>query len=188
MTHKIDPRISRTRKLLMDAFIKLILKKNFKDITIKDITDAATVNRATLYSHFHDKYDLLDVVINETVIDNTIKNLDYFNKLNQETYVKIFLSLTNLHTETIENSNSSAQCKGSYESFSTIFEQKIKIELENLFYSLLVKQPSNFDSEALKVGAVILSSGIYAASVDWINNGSSSAEQYIEKALPFIVT
>ncbi|ANY65625.1 hypothetical protein BBD42_03480 [Paenibacillus sp. BIHB 4019] len=188
MTPKIDPRILRTRKLLMDAFIKLILKKSFKDITIKDITDEATVNRATLYSHFNDKYELLDIVIKETVIDNTINNLDYFDKLNEETYVKIFLALTDFHTESITNSNLNAQCRRSYESFSTIVEQKMKTNLENLFYSLLLKQQSNLESEALKLGALILSSGIYAASVDWINKGSPSAEQYIEKALPFIVT
>lgn len=188
MTHKIDPRILRTRKLLMDAFIKLILKKNFKDITIKDITDEATVNRATLYSHFHDKYDLLDVVIKEAVIDSTFKNLDYLDKLNKETYVTIFLALADFHTETMENSHLSPQCSGSYEAFSTMVEQKIKIHLENLFFSLLLKQQSNRDPEALRVGAVILSNGIYAASVDWKKNGSSSAEQYIEKALPFLVT
>jgi len=35
---KVDPRIIRTRKLTMDAFIKIAQKKEFKDITIKDIT------------------------------------------------------------------------------------------------------------------------------------------------------
>ncbi|MFC9707705.1 hypothetical protein ACFTRD_06065 [Paenibacillus sp. NPDC056933] len=45
------------------------------------MTDEATVTRATLYSHFIDKYDLLDVVIKETVVDNTIKSLDHFDKI-----------------------------------------------------------------------------------------------------------
>ncbi|MCW3791200.1 hypothetical protein OM416_06375 [Paenibacillus sp. LS1] len=60
---------------------------------------------------------------------------------------------------------------------------KKKRNLENLFYSLLLKQHANLDSKALKIGA-----GIYAASVDWLNHGSPPAEQYIEKALPFLVT
>ncbi|WP_339166509.1 hypothetical protein MKX75_19850 [Paenibacillus sp. FSL R5-0341] len=71
----------------------------------------------------------------------------------------------------------------SYESFRTIAEQKINRNLENLFYSLLLKQHANLDSKALKIGAEI-----YAASVDWLNHGSPPAEQYIEKALPFLVT
>ena len=44
------------------------------------------------------------------------------------------------------------------------------------------------DSEALKIGAAVLSWGIYGASVDWRNNSSLPAEQYIKAALPFIVT
>ncbi|GAS82968.1 hypothetical protein [Paenibacillus amylolyticus] len=60
--------------------------------------------------------------------------------------------------------------------------------LENFFYSLLLKQHANLDSKALKIGAVILSAGIYAASLDCLNHGSPPAEQYIEKALPFLVT
>lgn len=34
---KTDPRILRTRKLIMDAFMELSGKKEFKDITVKDI-------------------------------------------------------------------------------------------------------------------------------------------------------
>ncbi len=44
---KVEPRSIRTRRLLMDGFIKLTYKKDFKDITINNITDNATVNRAT---------------------------------------------------------------------------------------------------------------------------------------------
>lgn len=35
---KTDPRVLRTRKLIMESFIKLSSKKEFKDITIKDVT------------------------------------------------------------------------------------------------------------------------------------------------------
>lgn len=56
---KIDPRVLRTRKLIMDSFINLSEQKDFTDITIKDITTEAMINRATFYYHFEDKYDLL---------------------------------------------------------------------------------------------------------------------------------
>ncbi len=185
---RVDPRVLRTRRLLMDAFITLNFKKDFKNITIKDITDEATVNRATLYSHFNDKYDLMDAVIRDSILENITKNLNHYDKLNQETIVRIFLVLTDFHTDVTKQLNLHTQCRRSYESFSTIIEQKIKVELEKLFYSLLLKQQSKLDSESLKIGAVILSSGIYGASVDWKNYVSLSAEQYIKKVLPFIVT
>ena len=57
---KLDPRVLRTRKLLRDALIELIPEKGYDAITIKDITDRATVNRATFYLHYRDKEDLLD--------------------------------------------------------------------------------------------------------------------------------
>jgi len=56
---KVDPRILRTRSLLRNAMIDLIPEKGFDEITVQDITDRATLNRATFYLHFHDKHELL---------------------------------------------------------------------------------------------------------------------------------
>ncbi|GAA3312554.1 hypothetical protein GCM10020331_000570 [Ectobacillus funiculus] len=53
----------------MDSFIELSGKKEFKDITIKDITTEAMVNRATFYYHFADKYDLLEKGIIRSTVD-----------------------------------------------------------------------------------------------------------------------
>jgi len=183
---KVDPRIIRTRKLLMDAFIKTAQKKEFKYITIKDITEEANVNRATFYSHFQDKYELMDASITEEIIESIVKDFNHYDRLNEETIEKIFFTLTKFHTK--KRTEYTSQCKRSVESFYSIIEQKIKKELEELFYSLFLKQQLNLDSEALKIGTTLLSWGIYGASVDWENNSSVSAEQYIKKALPFIVT
>jgi AcrR family transcriptional regulator len=56
---QLDPRIRRTRQLLQQALGKLLEKKEFDDISIQDIADAATVNRATFYDHYNDKFELL---------------------------------------------------------------------------------------------------------------------------------
>ena len=55
----IDRRVQRTRKLLRDALMALILEKGFDAITVQDITDRANLGRATLYLHYKDKEDLL---------------------------------------------------------------------------------------------------------------------------------
>jgi AcrR family transcriptional regulator len=183
---KVDPRIIRTRKLLMDAFLKLSIKKDFKDITIKDITDEATVNRATFYAHFQDKYDLMDAAITENTIENIVENLSHYDQLNEESIINIFVTLAKFQTDLTTQLDT--QCKRSYVSFSSITELKLKKELEKVFYSLLLKQQSQLDSETLKIGAAVLSWGIYGASVDWKHNSSLPAEQYIQIALPFIVT
>jgi AcrR family transcriptional regulator len=58
-----DPRIRRTRKLLQEALAKLMLAKSFDEISVQDITELATVNRATFYDHYTDKFALLEALV-----------------------------------------------------------------------------------------------------------------------------
>ena len=60
-----DRRIKRTRQVIYESFISLILEKEFSQISIKDITNQANISRSTFYSHYQDKYDLLDKIIQE---------------------------------------------------------------------------------------------------------------------------
>lgn len=55
-----DPRVLRTRHLLLQAFADLYSEKGFHAMTVQDITDRARVNRGTFYSHFEDKYAILE--------------------------------------------------------------------------------------------------------------------------------
>lgn len=60
VTHKIDPRIVRTRRALLEAFTSLLAEKhNIRHISIQAIAERAGVNRVTFYAHFTDKDDLL---------------------------------------------------------------------------------------------------------------------------------
>lgn len=65
---KLDPRVVRTRKLLRQAVIDLIPEKGFGAITVQDITDRATLNRATFYLHYRDKNELLMDVFDNMII------------------------------------------------------------------------------------------------------------------------
>ena len=58
-----DPRIKRTRQLLQSALRTLMQNKSFDEISVHDITETATVNRATFYDHYADKYALLDALV-----------------------------------------------------------------------------------------------------------------------------
>ena len=60
---KVDPRVKRTRKLIIDAFRALMNERPFAEISVADITDRATVNRATFYAHFEDKDHLASSMI-----------------------------------------------------------------------------------------------------------------------------
>jgi Transcriptional regulator len=62
---KEDMRIRRTHKLLSNALIKLLKEKPFEKISVIDICDEAMVHRATFYTHFEDKYQLLAYSLKE---------------------------------------------------------------------------------------------------------------------------
>lgn len=59
MSRKTDRRVRRTRKLLQEALVSLILEKHYDKITVQEIIDRANVGRSTFYAHFQDKEDLL---------------------------------------------------------------------------------------------------------------------------------
>jgi len=59
-TPKIDRRVQRTRQLLRDALIALILEKGYDKITVQDIINRANIGRSTFYDHYLDKDDLME--------------------------------------------------------------------------------------------------------------------------------
>ena len=56
---KPDRRVERTRRLLHNALMELIVEKGYEAITVQNIIDRANVGRSTFYSHFLDKQQLL---------------------------------------------------------------------------------------------------------------------------------
>lgn len=175
---KTDPRVLRTRKLIMDSFIELSGKKEFKDITVKDITAEAMINRATFYYHFEDIYDLLDKVLSEGLSINLDGHNYGKNELDEESLIRIFIAITNFQKSL------STRCHRGYE--ETI-ARIIRDQLEIIFYKMLLKQNTTEKDETLKMTAVILSWGMYGASVEWKRNSQKiPPEEFIQSAIPFI--
>lgn len=68
MTHdQTDPRVKRTDKLLQESLIELAAERGFDAITVGDIAKRATVNRATFYRHYPDKYALLEQIFKDAI-------------------------------------------------------------------------------------------------------------------------
>jgi len=59
----VDPRIRRTRQLLQQALSTLLETKDFEKISVQDIAEAATLNRATFYDHYPDKFALFEYMV-----------------------------------------------------------------------------------------------------------------------------
>lgn len=176
-TTKTDPRVIRTRKLIMDSFITLSEEKDFKDITVKDITAEAMINRATFYYHFEDIYDLLEKALSEVLLVNLNSDTFQHERLNEAVFIRIFDAITNFQKSL------SYRCHRGYE--DTI-ARIIRDQLEIVFYKMLLKQNSTEKDEALKIAAVMLSWGIYGASVEWKRAGDVTPEEYIKAAIPYL--
>ena len=48
--------------MLMEALARLLTKKEFEDLSVQEISDEATLNRATFYLHYADKNALLQAM------------------------------------------------------------------------------------------------------------------------------
>jgi len=57
-----DRRARRSRKLLKESLLELMKRKTFSDISVRDVTDAADMNRATFYLHYSGTTELLQSV------------------------------------------------------------------------------------------------------------------------------
>lgn len=49
---KLDRRVVRSRRLIIDAFERLLLKESLEDITVSAIAREADIDRKTFYQHF----------------------------------------------------------------------------------------------------------------------------------------
>jgi len=56
---KVNPLAAQSKEWLLDALLQLMSEKNYNDITIKELTKRADLDRKTFYRHFNNKDELL---------------------------------------------------------------------------------------------------------------------------------
>lgn len=179
-----DPRVKRTRELITNAFISVVSKKGFESITVKDITTAATINRATFYSHFTDKYDLLDTLIVEKFSELLSNKIQGKISINEHTIRILVLCLCD-YFEMIKNT-----CKCGYISILPLIGNKITEELYSIMYTALKKESGSADyGMHMELIATMISTSIYNAVYRWQVNGlSTTKEVLIEDIINFVLT
>ncbi|GAB2559076.1 hypothetical protein [Gracilibacillus alcaliphilus] len=100
--------------------------------------------------------------------------------LDEEAVTSIFLAIIKFQ-ESLP-----ARCQKGYEQETGTFIRK---KLENLFYNMLEGHYSSEKKQALKMKAVMLSWGIYGASVEWKENGQHvTPEKFIYSTIPYILS
>ena len=61
-TKREDRRVRRTKKLLTQALTQLLQQKQVNEITVKELTDLADMNRGTFYLYYKDIFDMLEKI------------------------------------------------------------------------------------------------------------------------------
>ena len=180
---KVDPRVLRTRKLLVDAFVSLQAEKAFDDITVQDIAARATVNRATFYAHFQDKYALLDDIIREGFGETLQRRIGVQPDTIQAHLQHLLLAVID-HLTSIQN-----RCQRSFQMFESLVEAQIKKQLREQVQTWLAAQPTlrAVPRQRRELAATLISWSIYGAAFEWLHQAEQqSAEAFTEEALPLI--
>lgn len=171
-TKRVDPRVRRTRQLLEESFLALMEEKGFQSVTVQDITNRATLNRATFYAHFDDKYALLDHVIGKS----------FRNSLREKLSTDSEFSLDNLRLllfavyEYMTRLNKPA-CIGSNAQFDPLIEKEVQRELF-YFVSQWIEQLQT-DSSPVQSNSETI-----ASAVSWMIFGAALHWSRIEQKPP----
>lgn len=125
-TARQDRRVRRTQKLLKESLLELMDQKEFKNISIKDITELADLNRGTFYLHYTDTYGLLQEMESEVLKDFQEIVSDRCNAFEKDS----LLHVINPIIEYIEKNKKI--CK-------TFFENNASNDFVNRFHLLILK-------------------------------------------------
>jgi len=181
---RIDPRTKRTRQLLLDAFRQLLAEKTFEAITVQDITERATVNRATFYAHFEDKYILLDQSTREWIqqaLHEKLPRDSHLNQANLQMLIQLvceFLEI--LHTHCAPSNRNQ---------FNSLVEQQVKQQLNTILLRWLeeCEDCPTASQRQLELEATVTSWAIYGAATKWISSeNKETAPAFARQVLPMI--
>ncbi|HEV8075234.1 MAG TPA: TetR/AcrR family transcriptional regulator [Candidatus Acidoferrum sp.] len=173
---KLDPRIRRTRQLLQGALKRLLEEKDFDKITIQDITETATLNRATFYAHYPDKFALLEELIRVSFLQLLDCRKVRFDGSCATAFHPTILAVCDYLAE-LQKSHSSKQRQ--FEAFveGTVIDQ-IRVILMDGYKKHPVER--NIPPEMIAAAA---SWAIYGAAKQWVNSSDRiPAEEFVATA------
>lgn len=173
---KLDPRIIRTRGLILKSFDSLLAEKNFESVSVQDITDKAQINRATFYAHFQDKYALLDYSIGhmfmQEIETRTLNVCTYSSDNLRNLILAVCGFLGKLHSS----------CAQPHDQFESLVEGTIKKQIFDLLSYWLRK--SKLPTE---LPATVATWAIYGLASHYSHMKKRPAlEKFVDEAFPLV--
>ena len=180
---RVDPRVKRTRELIVRAFNELVAEKGHTGLTVQEIAERATINRATFYAHFADQYELFDYAISEAFREELRQRLPDPSGLTEENLKALILAacdyLAGLNTA----------CSRTDRQFRPLIESRVQEELHELLLRWMEATPEKTVGRQAspEVTASVVSWSIFGAALDWSRDGAAGSEERIaDQALSVI--
>lgn len=175
---KLDPRVKRTRGLILQAFGELLAEKGFESISVQDVTDKAEINRATFYKHFVDKYALLDYTITQWFrkeIEKRMLDACHYTAENLRNLILAVCEfLSRMHSE----------CAQPHQQFESLVEGTIKKQIFELLSHWLEQSKSRIPTE---IPATVATWAIYGLASFYSHSKKRPAlEKFVDEALPLV--
>jgi AcrR family transcriptional regulator len=179
---QVDPRVVRTRGLIVRAFNELVAEKGHAGLTVREIAGRATINRATFYAHFADQYELFDYVVSEAFREELRRRLPDTSGLGEEDLRAMVLAacdyLAGLNTA----------CSRTDRQFRPLIEARVQAELYELLLRWIEASSADGRSADAEITATVVSWAIFGAGLRWSHGGEQgTVEEYAERALSAIV-
>ncbi len=181
---RVDPRVKRTRELIVRAFNDLVAEKGHTGLTVQEIAERATINRATFYAHFTDQYELFDYVISEAFREELWRRLPESPGLSEETLKALVLAAC----EYLNGLNTA--CSRTDQQFRPLIEARVQGELYELLLGWIEASPEKASGWQVsrEVRASVVSWAIFGAALDWSRNGvARSSDEAADQVLSVIV-
>ncbi|WP_240420588.1 TetR/AcrR family transcriptional regulator [Paenibacillus periandrae] len=179
-----DPRVLRTRQLIREAFRELLRSKGFDAISINDIAQNATINRATFYDHYVDKYALLDETIEQAFHGMIPEEVMLAEEFTGEICDQLILMT---HSYIVDFYRI---CRMDSKSIAKLVDDKIKKMLEQTIEGIFIKgenhQLPGYDY--IKIISAMTSSAIYSGAFRWFTDGENDRTDLLVKIVrPYVI-
>ena len=178
---KPDRRVIKTKRAIRNAFAALIAEKDLNDITIKDISDVADINRKTVYNYYGGIHEILDEIENELVssFEKVIQEIDFPRNL--ENPNKIFETLTDVINEDMEFYSQLMKIDANSHLVRKIVSA-LKIRVKQ---TLAQRLPA--DKKKIELIADFITSGMLSAYQSWFNSGREQPIAEFSKEVSVLV-
>jgi AcrR family transcriptional regulator len=178
----LDPRIKRTRQLLHRAFTELLAEKSFEEISVHDIAERSTVNRATFYDHFPDKFALLEDIIAEKFQAMLGARMAGSMGTCPENVKQLICAVCDFFADLASG------CPKHQRQFAPVAESKIKSLLRDFLLVGLRQSIPEASKGELELRATMASWAICGAALEWSHTKAASLKTFADSVLSLVST